>query len=62
MEIGRHGGMIASEHIRIGNNQKEKTFKYSVSLVRNQNVDLNQDIHVIIQSKHLCRLDFSQRI
>ena len=30
MEIGRHRGMIANEHIRIGSNsyEKVKTFKY----------------------------------
>ena len=30
MQIGRHRGMIANEHIRIGSNsyEKVKTFKY----------------------------------
>ena len=28
----------------------------------NKNVDLKQEIHVIIQSKHFCLLDFSLRI
>ena len=38
-EIGRHRGMIANVHIRIGSNsyEKVKTFKYLVSLVTNQN-------------------------
>ena len=37
MEIGRHRGMIANEHIRIGSNSNEKvkTFKYLGSLVTN---------------------------
>ena len=39
MEIGRHQGMIADEHIRIGSNSYEKviTFKYLGCLVTNQN-------------------------
>jgi hypothetical protein len=39
MEIGRHRGMIANEHIRIGINsyEKVKTFKYLGSMVTNQN-------------------------
>ena len=39
MEIGRHRGMIANEHVWIGNNfyEKVKTFKYLGSLVKNQN-------------------------
>ena len=39
MEIGRHGGMMAIEHIRIGSNsfEKVKTFKYLDSLLTNQN-------------------------
>ena len=70
MEIGRHRGIMANAHIKIGSNsyEKVKTFKYLVSLVTNQNsiqgesVDLKQEIHVIIQSKHSCRLDFFLRI
>ena len=65
MEIGRHRGMIANEHIRIGSNyyEKVKVFKYLGSLVTNQNsiqeeikknVDLKQEILVIIQPKHFC--------
>ena len=36
MEIGRHRGMAANEHIRIGSNsyEKVKTFKYLGSLCR----------------------------
>ena len=39
MEIGRHRGMIANEHIKIGSNsyEKVKTFKYLGSLLTNQN-------------------------
>jgi len=39
MEIGRHRGMIANEHIKIGSNsyEKEKPFKYLGSLLTNQN-------------------------
>ena len=35
MEIGRHRGMIANEHIKIGSNsyEKVKTFKYLGSLL-----------------------------
>ena len=39
MEIGRHRGMIANEHIRLGSNsyEQKKTFKYIGSLMTNQN-------------------------
>ena len=39
MEIGRHGGVIANEHIKIGNNsyEKMKTFKNLGSLSTNRN-------------------------
>ena len=38
-ETGRHRGMIANEHIRIGSNsyEKVKTIKYVASLVGDQN-------------------------
>ena len=37
MEIERHGGLIANEHIKIGSNsyEKVKTFKYLGSLLTN---------------------------
>ena len=37
MEIGRHRGMIATAHIKIGSNsyKKVKTFKYLGSLLKN---------------------------
>ena len=40
METGRHRGMIANEHIKIGSNsyEKVKTFKYLISLLTNQNL------------------------
>ena len=39
MDTGRHRGMIANAHIKIGSNsyEKLKTFKYLASLLRNQN-------------------------
>ena len=39
MEIGRHRGMTANAHIKIGSNsyKKVKTFKYLGSLLTNQN-------------------------
>ena len=60
MEIGRYQGMIANDHIKIGSNSYEKvnTFKYLGSLLTNQN-SIQEEIHVIIQSKHSCLLDFS---
>ena len=49
MEIERHRGMIANEHIRIDSNsyEKVKTFKYLSSLLINQNS---------IQEEIKCRL------
>ena len=37
MEIGRHQGMIANEHIKIGSRSYErvKTFKYSLAINQN---------------------------
>ena len=39
MEIGRHRGVIANAHIKIGSNsyEKVKTFKYLGSLLKNRN-------------------------
>ena len=39
MEVGRHRGMMANEHIRLASNSKEKvkTFKYVGYLLTNQN-------------------------
>ena len=49
MEIGRHRGVIANAHIKIGSNSYEKveTFKYLGSLLANQNS---------IQEEIKCRL------
>ena len=49
MEVGRHRGMIANAHIKIGSNSYEKveTFKYLGSLMTNQNS---------IQEEIKCRL------
>jgi hypothetical protein len=49
MEIGRHRGMVANQHIKIGSNsyEKVKTFIYLGSSLTNQN-----SIHVEIK----CRL------
>ena len=33
MEVGRHGGMVANEHIAVGEMKKVKTFKYLDSLL-----------------------------
>ena len=71
MEIGRHRGVIANAHIKIDSNsyEKVKTFKYLGPLLTNQNYiqeeikcRLKTEIHVIIQSKHSCLLDFPLRI
>jgi hypothetical protein len=73
MELGHHRGMISNEHIRIGSNSYGEVKSY-ICIFRlfsdkskfysegKQNLDLKQEIHVIIQSKHLCLLDFSLRI
>jgi hypothetical protein len=39
MEVGRHRGMIANEHITVGSNSYEKvnTFQSLGSLLKNQN-------------------------
>ena len=71
MEIERRWGIIANAHIKIGSNSYEKveTFKYFGSFFTNQNsiqeeikCRFKQKIHVIIQSKHFCLLDFFLRI
>ena len=71
MGIGRHLGMIANAHIKIGinSNEKVKTFKYLGSLLTNQN-SIQEEIKnrlkagnsCYILSKHSCLLDFSLRI
>ena len=51
MEIGRHRGMIAKEHIKIGSNsyEKVKTFKYLGSLLTNQN-SIQEEIKCIFKA------------
>ena len=69
MEIGRHRGMIANVHIKIGSNSYEKANKYLGSLLTNQN-SIQEKIKCrfkagnscYIQSKHVYLLDFSLRI
>ena len=67
-----HGNMTSStnENIIVGCNSYEevKILKYLDPVLKNQNyfreklnVDLEQEIHVIIQSKNLCHLDFAQQ-
>ena len=55
MKIGRHRGMIASQHIRIGSNSYEevKTFKYLGSLVTNQN-SIQEEIKCRIKAGKSC--------
>ena len=54
MEIGRHRGMIANTHIRIGNNsyEKVKNFKYLGSLV-NQN-SIQDEIKYKLKAGNFC--------
>ena len=55
MEIGRHRGMIANEHIRIGNNSyaKVKTFKYLGFLVENQ-ISVRDEMKCILRVGNSC--------
>ena len=55
MEIGRYRGMIANEHIKIGNNsyEKVKTFKYLGSLLKNQN-SIQEEIKCRHKSGNSC--------
>ena len=55
MEIGRHPGMIANEHIRIGSNLYEevKSLKYSGSLVANQN-PIQEEIKCKLKAGNSC--------
>ena len=72
MEIGRHRGMIANEHIRIGSNsyEKVKTFKYLGSLVTSQ-YSIQEEIKFKLKAGNSCYysvqiyffpLEFSLRI
>ena len=67
MEIGRHRGMIANEHIKIASNsyEKVKTFKYLGSLLKNQNSiheEINVDLQQEIQSKQFYLLSENLKI
>ena len=60
IEIGRHRGMVASEHIRIGSNfyEKVKTFKYIGSLVTNQN-SVQEEIKCRLKAGNSCSCYYS---
>ena len=55
MEIGRHRGMVANAHIRIGSNsyEKVKSFKYLGPLVTNQN-SIEEDIKCRLKAGNSC--------
>ena len=55
MEIVRHRDMTANENIRIGNNsyEKVKNFKYSGSLVTNQN-SIQDEIQCRLKAVNSC--------
>ena len=55
MEIGRHRGMIANAHIKIGSNsyEKAKTFKYLGSLLTNQN-SIQKEIKYRLKAGNSC--------
>ena len=56
MEIGRHRGVIANEHIKIGSNSNEKvkSFKYLSSLLTNQNFIQEEVIKCRIKAGNSC--------
>ena len=55
MEIGRHRGVIANAHIKIGSNSYEKveTFKYLDSLLTNQN-SIQEEIKCRLKAGNSC--------
>ena len=55
MEIGRHRGMRANEHIKIGSesHEKLKTFKYLGSLLTNQN-SIQEEIYCRLKAENSC--------
>ena len=55
MEIGRHWGMIANAHVKIGSNsyEKVKTFKYFGSLLTNQN-SIQEEIKCRLKAGNAC--------
>ena len=59
MEIGRHRGMIANAHIKIGSNsyEKVKTFQYLGSLLTNQN-SIQEEIKCRLKAGNSCYYSF----
>ena len=55
MKIGRHRGMIANAHIKIGRNSYEimKTFKYLSFLLTNQN-SIQEEIKSSLKAGNSC--------
>ena len=55
MEIGRHRGIIANAHIKIGSNfyEKVETFKYLGSLLTNQ-TSIQKEIKFRVKSGNSC--------
>ena len=53
MEIGHHQGIIANAHIKIGSNEKVKTFKYLGSLLTNQN-SIQEEIKCRLKAGNSC--------
>ena len=55
MEIGRHWGVIANDHIKIGRNSYEngKTFKYLGSLLTNEN-SIQEEIKCVYKKGNSC--------
>ena len=55
MEIGRHRGVIANEHVSIGSNsyEKVKTFKFLGTLLTNQNC-IQEEIKCRPKTRNSC--------
>ena len=55
MEIGRHRGVIANEHIKKSSNsyEKLKNFKYLSSLLKNQN-SIQEEIKCRLKAGNSC--------
>ena len=53
VEIGRHRGIIANEHIKIGSNSYEKVEKYLRPLVTNQN-SIQEEIKCRLKAGNSC--------
>ena len=64
MEIGRHGGMIGIENIKIYHSnyyEKVKTFKYLGSLVRNRN-SIQEEIKCRLKAGNSCYYSVQTRL